>query len=289
MKISQIYVLSYTVESMVSCTTCGNYNLNGQEWFCSVCGKERADCPDCGSQMGDETCTNCDTARKAPCEECDTLIKITDKKCSHCGYNPGAEYEKKSESNDSTSLLPGKIAISVVAAFAVLGTLFVSSGGAGSTLLGGLIFIALFVGTSLYWVLKLVGFIGGKTASTVRKAQAATAKPSSVEKGISASISEDYISKWKNRKQNAHQRTRIQCPDCSWSTETIVYGNITEIQTERKEDLDTDSSLRSVTAAAADLTDDLASDKTLDCNVCDSKINIYTDWDGVPSHIKSYV
>lgn len=275
---------------MTVCATCGNYDLTDREWFCSVCGKERVDCPDCGSQMGDETCTDCDTVRKAPCEECDTLIKVTDNECSHCGYNPAAEYEKKSESHDSgSSLLPGKKALGVVAGVTVLSALFMSSGGAGSTLLGVLMFVALFLGISLYFGLKLLGVIGSKTASTVRKAQAATAKPSSVEKGIGASISEDYISEWKNRKQNAHQRTRIQCPDCSWSTETIVYGNITEIQTERTEDLDTDSSLRSVTAAAADLTDDLASDKTLDCNVCDSKINIYTDWDGVPSHIESYV
>jgi len=273
---------------MLTCTACGRYELGTDDWFCHVCGAERDDCPSCGSEIQDGSCDSCGTTRQAPCEECDQLIPVDADECPNCHYNPSSSYKDKAEFHDTKSsegsllkwFLGGVAGVTI-------GLIITVSGGAAATVFGLLIVGMSIITTAIIGVLALLGIVGGKAASTVRNIQANRAMPASIDKGNNMYLSDEYISEWKNKKQRAHQRTRIQCPDCSWSTETIVYGNITSIETERESS--GDSTIASVTSAAADVASDIASDKTIDCNVCDAKINIYTDWDGVPEQIKNKV
>lgn len=74
----------------VNCQRCGT-SLAADDWFCSHCGKERPQCPDCGAEMDDQKCKNCGTPRQAPCGNCGLLIDATLTECPNCGYNESEE------------------------------------------------------------------------------------------------------------------------------------------------------------------------------------------------------
>lgn len=72
--------------SETNCQQCGT-TVKSHEWFCSFCGKERPMCPDCGAEMDEEQCKNCDTHRKAPCGNCGLTIDASLQECPNCEYN----------------------------------------------------------------------------------------------------------------------------------------------------------------------------------------------------------
>lgn len=93
---------------------CDN-QIGDDEWFCSYCGKRRAECPDCGSRYArsDRECSSCETPRKAACEECDSVIDATASICPECDA-PNAEKRSHGERRKKQGLALG-VATPVVA------------------------------------------------------------------------------------------------------------------------------------------------------------------------------
>lgn len=261
---------------MSQCTTCGA-QINAQDWFCTTCGMEREDCPECGSPIEDGQCVSCSTVRKAPCEECESLIPVTANRCPHCSYSPGGRYENKAETERSFARKGGLFLVG----FAIISglALFFLIGGILGQIVGGLIIL---VGLSGMGVMYLLGGL----FSRVRNVQASGANPTSVDLGRNINLSRGYLNDWKQKKERAHQRTRVQCPNCGWTTETIVYGKIIDIQGESRGD--SDSGVINTIGAASDLTSELTADRAIDCkrNWCDHRIYIRTDFNP-PSHVKN--
>ena len=131
--------------SETNCQRCGT-GIKSHEWFCSFCGKERPMCPDCGAEMDDESCKNCDTNRKAPCGNCGLTIDASLQECPNCGYNESdsvanmsAERKKKALGLGGVGGVSFLVVSVVVPGPTILGVLFGTLVGGPFALWGGVI------------------------------------------------------------------------------------------------------------------------------------------------------
>lgn len=263
---------------MTACRNCGT-TLGSTEWFCNYCGEERSDCIECGGKLINHSCKSCSAAPKAPCEKCGTEIKADLRECPNCGYDAGKEYEEKAEKNSFSKLK--SVGGGLVAILGV-GWIGISI---GQGIVGGGIFGTLF--TWFMWIIVLIAagawlLLGGSISvlsnswAGYRQSQAEKASAADVEYAEKLHRTQEYVEeqrrkkerKERKRKEQRH-RTGVQCPECGWTVEMVVEGQVTDVKA--------DGGSSNAAGAVGSAIDTIGADETKDCPYCDATVKVSTE------------
>lgn len=246
---------------MVSCSKCGR-GLGPNDWFCNHCGKQRPDCPECGTDITImQYCVSCSAAPQAPCEKCGKQIDASLRECPHCSYDSGEGYEEAAENK---SVSTWKFIVGIVAGTIIVGQIL-------SSMIHPLVWIpVIFLGLLLVVVIGPLGYLLNSWAGW-RESQSERATAADIEAAETKHMSAEYVEEQrrkKEKKKEQRHRTHVQCPECGWDVEMSVEGQVTDVQA------DTNSgSLSSVNSAL----DTLGADTSKDCPHCGVTVHASTE------------
>lgn len=243
-----------------------NNSISSDEWFCNYCGEARPTCPKCGGEISYGTCNSCSAPRKAPCEECGTLIDANVRECPQCSYDAGAEYDKKAENKSVPKwkavggTILGTVIIGQILATSIHPLVWIPT-----LLAGGLMLLVL--GPAAFLIDSWAGF---------RESQADIASAASVELGEKRNRSAEYVEEQRRKqelreqkKKEQRHRADIQCPDCGWDIEMVIEGKVTEVQAD-------DNSSDAIGKVGSAL-DTIGADNSKECPTCGTTVYVSTE------------